>query len=64
MNTAKRKDGESFAVYKQRRKAEALELKRKLAGRMVWASCPRLSGLSDPDNMPSAKGRTYRREAR
>ena len=64
MNTSKRKPEESFAAYKQRRKAESLELKRKLAGRMVWASCPRLSGLSDPDNMPSAKGRTYRREAR
>ena len=64
MNTAKRKDGESFAVYKQRRKAEALELKRKLAGRMVWASCPILTGLSYPDDTPRPKGRTYRREAR
>ena len=64
MNTSKRKPEESFASYKQRRKAEALELKRKLAGRMVWASCPILTGLSYPDDTPRPKGRTYRREAR
>ena len=65
MNTAKRKDGESFAAHKQRRKAEALELKRKLAGRWFWVSCSR---LLRPDEiaagMTRGRGRTYQRGMR
>lgn len=64
MNTAKRKPGEPFALYKLRRKEDNRATKAKLAGRMVWASCPILTGLSDPDDIPRPKGRTYRREAR
>ena len=64
MNTAKRKPGEPFALYKLRRKEDNRATKAKLAGRMVWVSCPRLSSLSDPNYIPRPKGRTYRREAR
>lgn len=64
MLSAKRKPDESFAAYKLRRKEEDRATKAKLAGRMVWLSCPRLSSLSDPNYIPRPKGRTYRREAR
>ena len=65
MNTAKRKTGEPFDLYKLRRKEDNKATKAKLTDRWFWVSCSR---LLRPDEiaagMTRGRGRTYQRGMR